>query len=63
LLFKDWLQRYRAHGIGGLNYKDFRYSSELKQKIVWAVIEEPLSLHKASLDYKVARSVLKPFKS
>jgi len=57
-LLKEWLRQYRARGVAGLCMKNSRYSIEFKQKVVTILLEEKLSLHQASTDYLVTRSVL-----
>ena len=56
---KEWIRQYRANGAEGLSMKNTRYPVSLKAEVVSKILDKELSLHQASIDYRIERSVLR----
>ena len=57
-LLKLWIQQYRELGESGLSMRNASYTAELKVKVVLDVLNNHLSLHQASIRYRITRSVV-----
>jgi transposase len=57
-LLKLWVRQYRTNGDSGLIMKNPSYTPDLKKKIVLEIIKDNLSLHQASINYCISRSVI-----
>ncbi len=55
---KEWIRQYRANGAEGLSMKNTRYPVSLKVEVVSKILGKELSLHQASIDYRITRSVI-----
>ncbi len=55
---KDWICQYRANGAEGLSMRNTRYPVSLKVEVVSKILGKELSLHQASIDYRITRSVI-----
>ncbi len=55
---KEWLRQYRANGAEGLSMKNTRYPVSLKVEVVSKILGKELSLHQASIDFRITRSVI-----
>jgi transposase len=58
-VLRQWVRDYNAYGIDGLSMKNAPYSASLKIEIALKVIRNRLSLHQASIDYRISRSVIR----
>jgi transposase len=58
-VIKEWFRQYNANGIDGLSLKNGPYPAALKIEIASRVIKKELSLHQASIDYRISRSVIR----
>lgn len=52
-LVKRWVSFYRRYGVAGLRPISNGYSAEFRLKVVRTIKDEPLSLSKASLRFKI----------
>lgn len=55
---KHWISVYRSGEGLGFSFKNSSYSPELKKEIVTKLFQKELSLHEASLTYRISRSVI-----
>jgi transposase len=55
---KYWVQQYKKNGIDGFKLSNRGYSLELKWEIVLKILNGDLSSYRASIDYRITKSVL-----
>lgn len=57
-LLKYWVQQYKQNGIDGLMLSNRGCSLELKWEIVLKILNGNLSSYRASIDYRITKSVV-----